>query len=107
MVFPIQLLQGASFGALWLASVAYASSLTPEGMSATSQGALAAVMSLGSSLGNLLAGQFYEALGAPTMFRWSAAGIAIALIFFVLFGRRAPFARLRQARRDAVVYEQK
>ena len=55
LVLPIQLLHGPTFATLWAAGVSYADEIAPEGMGATAQGLLSAVVwGLGSALGHQL-----------------------------------------------------
>jgi MFS transporter, PPP family, 3-phenylpropionic acid transporter len=86
-ILPVQLLHGPSFGALWIAGVAYARHLAPSGAGATAQGLFAsATMGLGGLAGGLFGGVTYDWLGAPTMFRLMA-GLTLASALLMAFVR--------------------
>jgi predicted MFS family arabinose efflux permease len=88
-VLPIHLLHGIAFSAMWVAGVANADALAPEGLGATAQGMFSAVtFGIGSATGALLGGLLYEDLGAVTMFRVAGIIVVIGLIFYVFMGRQ-------------------
>ena len=87
-VLPIHLLHGIAFSAMWVAGVANADALAPEGLGATAQGMFSAVtFGIGSATGALLGGLLYEDLGAVAMFRVAGVIVVMGLIFYVLMGR--------------------
>jgi MFS family permease len=93
LVLPINLLHGLTFSALWVAGVSYANEVAPKGMGATAQGLFAGVtMGLGSAVGALLGGIFYDTLGPTLMFRVAGSCVIVGLVFFVLAGRNQPSA---------------
>ncbi len=81
----LQLLNGLAFGALWLAGVAYAREIAPDGMGATAQGLLSGVyFGFSSVVGAILGGIWYEQLGAWGMYRWGGVVMVVGLLIFVL-----------------------
>ena len=89
LVLPLQLLHGASFAAMWVASVSYADALAPPGLGATAQGLLSGVMfGLGAALGGIAGGLLFAELGGSMMFRWTSVALLLGLILFVLADRR-------------------
>jgi PPP family 3-phenylpropionic acid transporter len=87
LALSFQLLNGLAFGALWLAGVAYARQIAPEGMGATAQGLLSGVyFGFSSAIGALLGGVWYEQLGSWGMYRWGGGVMLIGLVIFVLAG---------------------
>lgn len=88
VITVVQLLQGPSFSAMWVAGVHYAREAAPEGIGATTQALFGAVVwGLGSGTGNLLGGVVYDAFGARTLFLGAAVAVALATLFFLLAGR--------------------
>lgn len=80
MALPIQLLHGLTFSLMWVAGIAYADRIAPQGMSATAQGLFSGVMlGVGSAAGSLLGGFLFDAVGAIWMFRVMAVIAALAI----------------------------
>ncbi len=80
MALPIQLLHGLTFSLMWVAGIAYADRIAPQGMSATAQGLFSGVMlGVGSVAGSLLGGFLFDAVGAIWMFRVMAVIAALAI----------------------------
>ncbi len=68
-VLSLQLLNGFTFPAFWVAGVAYAQEHAPGGMEASAQGLFNAVVSgIGSAVGGLLGGLLIAAMGGRSMF---------------------------------------
>ncbi len=77
---PISLLHGVTFGALWVAGVAYADALAPEGLKATAQGLFSATFfSLSSVIGTPISGFLFDRIGPATLFQSYAVLGLIAL----------------------------
>jgi PPP family 3-phenylpropionic acid transporter len=88
----VQALHGPSFGVLWVAGVAYARELAPEGSRAVAQGLFLAVSGgLGGFAGSLLGGVTYDGLGGAGMFLVAAAFTALAALLLALW-RPVPVA---------------
>jgi MFS transporter, PPP family, 3-phenylpropionic acid transporter len=86
----VQFLHGPSFGVLWIAGVAYARELAPQGSRAVAQGLFTAVTGgLGGFAGSLLGGITYDALGGGGTFLLAAAFTAVAALLLALW-RPAP-----------------
>jgi MFS transporter, PPP family, 3-phenylpropionic acid transporter len=87
-----QVLHGPSFGVLWIAGVAYARELAPQGRRAVAQGLFTAVTGgLGGFAGSLLGGVTFDALGGGGTFLVAAAFTATAALLLALW-RPAPRA---------------
>ncbi len=87
-VLPIHLLHGITFSAMWVAGVANADALAPEGLGATAQGMFSAVtFGIGAATGALLGGLLYEDLGAIPMFRTAGVIVALGLVFYLVMGK--------------------
>ena len=77
-ILPVQLLHGPTFGAMWIAGVAYAKHLAPRGAGAAAQGLFTGVaMGLGGFAGGLFGGVTYDWVGPRWMF-----GLAAVLTLF-------------------------
>jgi PPP family 3-phenylpropionic acid transporter len=88
LILAVQLLHGPTFAAMWMAGVAYANELAPDGLGATAQGLFSGVtMGLGSACGAMTGGWLYEYFGCVSMFRWAGTGMFFGLILFVLANR--------------------
>ena len=88
MVLPVQLLHGLTFSLTWAAGVSYARQISPAGMSATAQGLFSGIFfGLGGSVGALMGGILYQAVGSALMFRYVAVAILAAALFFLWMGR--------------------
>ena len=69
LVLLLQLLNGLTFPAMWIAGVAYADQLAPAGMRATAQGLFGAmVFGLGLAVGSFLGGLLLETWGGHALF---------------------------------------
>jgi MFS transporter, PPP family, 3-phenylpropionic acid transporter len=85
----IQLLHGATFSAMWVAAVSYASEIAPPGLDATAQGLVSTIMfGIGSATGALLGGALYQDFGGAWMFRIMAAIAFLSLIIFLVAEKR-------------------
>lgn len=91
VILLAQLLQGPALSGMWIAAIDYTRSAAPEGMGATTQALLEAVVwGMGVGTGNLVAGVLYDAVGAGMLFRLAAMAVAAALAFFLVAGRSLP-----------------
>jgi PPP family 3-phenylpropionic acid transporter len=82
----VQVLHGPSFGVLWIAGVAYARELAPQGSRAVAQGLFVAVTGgLGGFAGSLLGGVTYDALGGAGTFLVAAASTALAAVLLAVW----------------------
>ena len=89
LVLPLQLLHGASFATMWVASVSYADKLAPPGMGATAQGLLSGAMfGLGAAFGGFVGGLLFAGIGGSMMYRWTSVALLIGLVLFILADRR-------------------
>jgi PPP family 3-phenylpropionic acid transporter len=87
-VLAIQCLHGLTFPALWVAGVTYASENAPEGLIASTQGLLSAVlMGLGAGAGGLIGGLLIDSLGVSGMFGVIGAAVLIGLVVFLIIER--------------------
>ncbi|MCA9962129.1 MAG: MFS transporter [Anaerolineales bacterium] len=89
LVFPIQLLNGMSYPAMWMAGVAYADENAPPGLHATAQGLFGATVSgIGTAVGGFFDGLMLESIGGRGMYMV----MGIILLFIVglvtLLGKR-------------------
>lgn len=87
----IQLLNGLSFPAMWVAGVSYAHENAPVGMESTAQGLFGAVvMGFGLAVGGLIGGPLLENIGGRGLFL--VYGVFVLAIMFVvmLILRRLP-----------------
>jgi PPP family 3-phenylpropionic acid transporter len=81
LVLLIQLLNGFSFPAMWMAGVAYAHERAPAGLTTTAQGMFSAmVFGIGSAAGGFLGGPLLEILGGRGLF------LAYGIIAFAVLG---------------------
>jgi MFS transporter, PPP family, 3-phenylpropionic acid transporter len=93
----VQFLHGPSFGVLWIAGVAYARELAPQGSRAVAQGLFTAVTGgLGGFAGSLLGGATYDAWGGAGTFLAAAAFTAVAALLLAVW-RPVPVVVVREA----------
>jgi PPP family 3-phenylpropionic acid transporter len=92
----IQLFNGLTFPAMWMAGVSYADANAPVGMSATAQGIFGAtVFGVGTATGGFLGGALLGSLGASRMcLVFGIIVLAIATVV-ILIGRFLPSAQPR------------
>jgi len=81
LALVIQLLNGLTFPAMWLAGVSYADELAPSGLSATAQGLFAAmVFGIGAAAGGFICGPLLESLGGRGLF------LVLGIVVLVIVG---------------------
>ncbi len=91
LILLIQLLNGVSFAAMWMAGVAYAHEHAPAGLTTTAQGLFAAmVFGIGSATGGFLGGPLLEILGGRGLFLAYGVITAAILAIGILIGRLLP-----------------
>ncbi len=84
----VQLLHGLSFAAFLVGGITYINRLAPEGLSTTAQAIFNSVsFGLGSIMGSLVAGYFYDTWGMAAMFRVLCLIALIGLFVFYLSGK--------------------
>jgi PPP family 3-phenylpropionic acid transporter len=80
-----QLLHGLSFSALWAAGVTYAGNIAPPGLGASAQSAFGATLfGLSGTIGALVGGRLYAAIGPVLMFQVAAGMALLGLLVFGL-----------------------
>jgi PPP family 3-phenylpropionic acid transporter len=90
LVLIIQLMNGPTFAAAWVAGVALAAELAPEGLGATAQSMFSStMMGLGGAVGAVAGGWLYENAGAAAMFQFAGALVIGGTLLFTLLGYRA------------------
>jgi PPP family 3-phenylpropionic acid transporter len=91
LILLIQLLNGVSFAAMWMAGVAYAHEHAPEGMTATAQGLFAAmVFGIGNATGGFLGGPLLETLSGRGLFLVYGILVSAVVAAGVVIGRFLP-----------------
>jgi PPP family 3-phenylpropionic acid transporter len=87
----IQLLNGLTFPAMWMAGVAYAHERAPAGLTTSAQGMFSAmVFGIGSAAGGFLGGPLLEILGGRGLFMTYGVIVFVILAIGVLIGRLLP-----------------
>src|SRR5690606_24882929 len=82
-VLFISLLHGPTFGAMWVAGVAYVDELAGERLGATAQSVFSsAVYGGGTAVGALLGGYLYDTVGVITAFQFAGWACLVALFIF-------------------------
>lgn len=87
----LQLFNGLTFPAMWVAGVAYADETAPAGLRTTAQGLFGVmVFGVGSALGGFIGGPILENLGGHSLFLIFGAIIFATFIIVTLIQRRLP-----------------
>jgi PPP family 3-phenylpropionic acid transporter len=89
LVLFIQLLNGLTFPAMWVASVSYADEHAPPGMGATAQGLLgAAFAGFGMAVGGFIGGPLLESIGGHGLYLVFGAAVLVVTAVAALIERR-------------------
>jgi len=88
-VTVVQLMNGLTFAAIWVAGVTYANDNAPRGVSATAQGLFGSVlMGFGAATGNFLGGILIDTFGTRVMYLFFGVVVLGSLAVFSLVERR-------------------
>jgi PPP family 3-phenylpropionic acid transporter len=90
-VLFIQLLNGLTFPAFWVAGVSYADENAPAGMSTTAQGLFGAmVFGLGTAVGGLVGGPLLTSMGGRGLYAVFGAAVLVTMAIVALIQQRLP-----------------
>jgi PPP family 3-phenylpropionic acid transporter len=91
MALTVQLLNGLTFPAMWIAGVAYADEKAPTGLSATAQGMFGAmVFGFGSAVGGFAGGPLMESIGGCGTYTVFGSAVLITVAVVALWQRYMP-----------------
>ena len=92
-VLVFQLINGLTFGAVWVAGVSYAEQSAPPGLSASAQGLFSAVVfGIGAAIGGFAGSLLLEALGGRLMFLVAGVFVLLSMGVLLLLERRCSSA---------------
>jgi MFS transporter, PPP family, 3-phenylpropionic acid transporter len=91
LALAIQLLNGFTFPAMWMAGVAWANAHAPQGMTATAQGLFGAmIFGFGMAVGGFLGGPLLESLGGRGLYLVFGCITLATVVVVALVERRLP-----------------
>jgi PPP family 3-phenylpropionic acid transporter len=91
VVVIIQILNGLTFAAFWIAGVSYAEQNAPPGMHTTAQGLFSAmVMGIGVAVGGFIGGILLESIGGRDLYLTFGITILIVVAIIALIHSRMP-----------------
>lgn len=89
LILILQVLHGLTYPLLWIAGVSFVAEKTPKGLSATAQGLFsAALMGVGTSLGNYFCGWLIDQIGVYAMFNFIGLLVLICMGIFLIISTR-------------------